>query len=260
MTPALERVAQRVLVAPDEVLYKSVTELAEEAKSSEASVVRFCREFNFSSFQDFKLALAKELATQAHSDRTADGSDPVKVLVETAVIALRETEQLLDRHRIETAANSILSAAQVEIFGVAASAVTAQYLEYKLTRVGIRCRALSDAHLATMVAETSDRSVVHVIVSSSGSTVDPVRIAELAQGSGAFVIGISNRSKSPLVAACDLALIASWPETPLAGGAFPSKVSQLLIVDALLAFLTQIAPKRIDIINRTAGSVSDRSF
>jgi DNA-binding MurR/RpiR family transcriptional regulator len=99
-----------------------------------------------------------------------------------------------------------------------------------------------------------------VVISSSGSTIDAVRIAELARSQGAFVIGISNRSKSPLVAACDLALIASWPETPLTGGAFPSKISQLLIVDALAAEMMRQDPARLTLLGRTAEVVSDRSF
>jgi RpiR family carbohydrate utilization transcriptional regulator len=62
------------------------------------------------------------------------------------------------------------------------------------------------------------------------------------------------------VTACDLVLLASWPETPLTGGAFPSEISQLLIVDALMAYIAKRADDRIDVINRTAGSVSDRSY
>ncbi len=259
MTPALARIAERVLAAPDAVLYQSVTELADEAGSSEASVIRFCRELGFTGFQDLKLALARELATEERPLR-ADPADAVHELVETAITALRETEQLLDRTTIEAVAAGILAARQVEAFGVAASAVTAQYLAYKLTRIGIHCRAQSDAHLAAMVAETSDAGVLHIIVSSSGSTTDTVRIAQLARRSGSGVIGITNRARSPLVAECDLLLVASWPETPLTGGAFPSKISQLLIVDAVVAYVTKAAPQRADNINRTAGSVIDRSY
>jgi RpiR family carbohydrate utilization transcriptional regulator len=50
---------------------------------------------------------------------------------------------------------------------------------------------------------------------------------------------IANRSKSPLIAACDLALIVSRPETPLTGGAFLSKMSHLLNVEALVAEVTR---------------------
>jgi DNA-binding MurR/RpiR family transcriptional regulator len=260
MTPALERVALRVLAGPDEVLYFTITELADAANSSEASVMRFCRELGFSGFQDFKLELAKEIATTPAAAPANQNADAVQSLVETAIKALRETEQLVDRHDLGLAAERVLRASQVNVFGVAASAVTADYLEYKLTRVGIRCRALSDPHLASMLAATADPSMVYFIVSSSGSTTDTVNVARQARQSGAFVIGITNRSKSPLVTNCNLTLVASWPETPLTGGAFPSKISQLLLVDALLAYITTAAPERIDTIKRTAGSVSDRSY
>lgn len=260
MTPALARVAEAVLAQPQATLYQSITELAEVSRSSEASVMRFCRDLGFSGFQDFKLALAKELANEERDRNVSTPADDIQRLVETAIIALRETEQLIVRKDIAKAAQHLLAAHAIDCFGVAASAVTAQYLSYKMSRIGKASRALGDAHLAIMAASTAGKNSVLVVISSSGSTIDAVRAAELAQSHGAFVIGISNRSKSPLAATCDLALIASWPETPLTGGAFPSKISQLLIVDALVAEMTRQDPQRLTMIQRTAESVSDRSF
>lgn len=260
MTPALARVAETVLAQPDATLRQSITELAETSGSSEASVMRFCRDQGFSGFQDFKLALAKELATDERARDNGSPSDDIQRLVETAITSLRETEQLIVREDVAVASRNLLDASVVECFGIAASAVTAQYLAYKMTRIGKFSRALGDAHLAVMAAGTAQPGTVQVVISSSGSTIDAVRVAELARSKGAFVIGISNRSKSPLIAVCDLALIASWPETPLTGGAFPSKISQLLIVDALVAEMTRQDPKRLVELSRTAEVVSDRSF
>jgi len=260
MTPALARVAETVLAQPQPTLYQSITELAETSKSSEASVMRFCRDLGFSGFQDFKLALAKELANEERDKDGTPPTDDIQRLVETAVVALRETEQLIVRADVTKAAKRLLAAQAVECFGIAASAVTAQYLAYKMSRIGKLSRALDDAHVATMAAGTAGKGSVHVVISSSGSTIDSVRVAELAKSRGAFVLGISNRSKSPLVAVCHLTLIASWPETPLTGGAFPSKISQLLIVDALVAEMTRQDPQCLAMIQRTAESVSDRSF
>lgn len=260
MTPALARVAEAVLAQPETTLYQSITELAEVSRSSEASVMRFCRDQGFSGFQDFKLALAKELATDQRDADAGSPTDDIQQLVETAVIALRETEQLIVRADIETAARRLLSATAVECFGAAASAITAQYLTYKMSRIGKTCRALSDAHLAVMAARTAKPGSAHVVISSSGSTLDAVRVAELAKSSKGFVIGISNRAKSPLIAACDIALIVSWPETPLTGGAFPSKISQLLIVDALIGEMGRQDPECLVTAEQTAEVVSDRSF
>ena len=73
MTPALAKVADTVVAQPQTTLYQSITELAETSGSSEASVMRFCREQGFSGFQDFKLALAKELAGE---DRERESLEP----------------------------------------------------------------------------------------------------------------------------------------------------------------------------------------
>ncbi|WP_281032535.1 MurR/RpiR family transcriptional regulator [Rhizobium leguminosarum] len=259
MTRALQRVADYTLEDPQAVLYKSITELAEDAQSSEASVMRFCRELGFTGFQNFKLALAQELATQSQTSVPISTGDPVQNLVETARTALDETERLLDRRIIQAVAQELLQAKHIEIFGVAASAITAQYLEYKLARLGVHSHIARDAHLATMAAATSNPADVYFLISSSGSTLDTVKIAELAHARGARVIGITNRSKSPLAATCTHVLLASWPETPLTGGAFPSKISQLLIVDALASYMTMAEPDRLTTILDTAQSVTDRN-
>jgi len=260
MTPALERVATTVLGEPDVVLYQSITELADHSKSSEATVMRFCRDLGFSGFQDFKLALARELAMRDNTEQINGAGDAVQELVATAVMALKETEKLIDRTTLEQAATALLAARHIAIFGVAASAITAEYLAYKFTRIGLMCRAGRDAHLAMMTAATANASVVQIIVSSSGSTIDAVKVAEVARASKCKVIGITNRSKSPLVGLCDITFVASWPETPLTGGAFPSKISQLLIVDALIAAILKADGKRRHVIDVTAESVSDRNY
>lgn len=74
------------------------------------------------------------------------------------------------------------------------------------------------------------------------------------------MIGIINRAKSPLVALCDISFVASWPETPPTGGAFPSRISQLLIVDALISAILKADAARRGVIDVTAESVSDRNY
>ncbi|SKA24346.1 MurR/RpiR family transcriptional regulator [Consotaella salsifontis] len=260
MTRALERVASFVLADPHAVLYKSITELADEAESSEASVIRFCRELGYHGFQNFKLALAHELATLQQPAPSGTPGDIVQELVETAQTALQETERLLDRKTIEAVSALLMSARHVEIFGVAASAITAQYLEYKLSRLGIHAHSPRDAHLATMTSVSASADDLYILISSSGSTIDTLRVAESAHGRGARLVAITNRTKSPLAAICDFKLLASSPETPLTGGAFPSKISQLLIVDALANTITKLDPGRLKTIKETAESVSDRNI
>lgn len=75
LTPALKRLAQVVLASPHEVIYQSVTELAEVAEVGEASVIRLCRDLGFKGFQDFKLALAADVAI---SPETPPSANPLR--------------------------------------------------------------------------------------------------------------------------------------------------------------------------------------
>jgi RpiR family carbohydrate utilization transcriptional regulator len=260
LSPALGRIGDYVLEGPERVLSQTVTELAEASGSSEASVIRFCREQGFPSFQGFKLALATELASAQPPRAEEAGRHALFRIVDRAVDALRQTEDLLDPAAVETVADRLRAARRVLVFGVGASAITARYAQYKLARVGLQAVAHDDPHMAAMATAALGEGDVALAVSSSGSTLDVVRAATLAKEAGAFLAAITNRTKSPLTALADVVLLASTPETPLTGGALASKISQLVIVDMLFETIADRDPAARDAIRRTAQSVTDRGY
>ncbi|MCB8881109.1 MurR/RpiR family transcriptional regulator [Acidisoma cellulosilytica] len=260
LSPALARIAETVLEAPERILSQTVIELAEAAGSSDASVIRFCRDQGYESFQGFKLALATELATTEPRTVPSGKWGRLGGMVEQAVTALRETEALLDPDLITTVADRLANARRVLVLGVGASAVTMRYMQYKLTRLGQAAVAHEDAHMGAMAAAGLAAGDVAIIVSSSGSTLDAVRAAQLARDAGAYVVAITNRSRSPLTAQADAVLLAAAAETPLTGGAFASKVSQFLVVDLLFETMARADPATRDAIANTARSVADRGY
>ena len=46
----------------EEVIYKSISEIAKESGIGEATITRFTKKIGFSGFQDFKVTLAKEIS------------------------------------------------------------------------------------------------------------------------------------------------------------------------------------------------------
>jgi RpiR family transcriptional regulator, carbohydrate utilization regulator len=259
LTPALARIADYVLAAPDQLLALTITELAELSGGSESAVIRLCRALGFDGFQDLKLALATEMVTNPVSPRAQD-SDVVTQLAESGAMALSDTARLLDREAVTSAVRALLDARRIHLFGVGASGITCAYLAYKLLRLGLHAHVQEDAHLAAMASASITKDDVFVIVSSTGSTMDAVKTGQNARERGASVIAITNRSKSPLVNTSSIILLAAAPETPLTGGAYASKISQFLIVDALFAGLTEAQPDLADAIARTASIVSERSY
>ena len=156
LTPALERLASAVLGHPERVVYQSVTELAEEASVGEASVIRFCRDLGFRGFQDFKLALAADLALRPEGG-ASKGTETLAELLEATtqegILALRETSASLSPESLEAAVTALLSAEIVLVYGAGASGVTAKDFAYKLLRLGYPVLAPTDAHLAAMQAD-----------------------------------------------------------------------------------------------------------
>lgn len=261
MSPALARIGMHVLDHPDASLALTVTELAEAAATSEASVIRFCRELEFDSFQGFKLALATELAGRPSQTGAATAAWPaLQAITDGAIGAARETADLLDRETMAIAVARLLGARRIALAGFGASAVTADYLNYKLTRLGLASAVHADPHMAAMVAAAMDSSDALVLISSSGSTLDAVRVATLARERGAFVVAVTNRARSPLSAVADTTLVAAAPETPLTGGAFTAKIGQFMVVELIYASLQDASPAAGSAVAATAGSVTDRGY
>jgi len=243
-------------------MYQTVTELGDRSGASEASVIRLCRDLGFGSYAEFKMALAIEVTKakptqQAHQ---APDNGPIAATVRLGVSALENTEKLLDPGRIEATVAALAQAHRIELFGVGASAIIAQYAAYKFLRLGLNAHAREDPHLAAMMAVKLTERDVAVAVSSSGSTIDTVRAAKLAKTSGAHVVVVTNRKRSPLSKLADTVLVAASSETPLTGGAFASKVGQLLLFEVLYGALADRDVELERAITETAEAISDRSY
>ena len=261
LTPVLQRIAEYALSAPDKVLYYTVTELAEAAGSSEGSVIRFCKDLGFSGFQDFKLALATDLAATPREGGLSASAEPgiITDAVQHAETAIRETGQLLDPDELKQVAAKVASADRIDIYGVGASGVIAHYVEYKLLRLGLNVQAFIDPHLAVMSAARLTNMSVAIGVSSSGSVMDTVHAVQTARAAGAFTVALTNRARSPLTATSSTVLLASNPESPLTGGAIPSKIGQLLVLDVLFSSLLSNGSGSAAV-QKTAEAVVSKSF
>ena len=266
LSPALKRLAEAVLATPKEVVYQSVTELAEGAGVGEASVIRLCRDLGFKGFQDFKLALAADLAVRPQGENgngNADDTDLESVLdrvTREAQGALGETRAMLGGAGLEPILSALLRTDQLLIFGAGASGVTAQDFAYKFLRLGYRVLAPADAHLAAMTAATLPKEAVVIGISRSGSTLDTVRVLDLANAAGTTTVVVTQRPRSPAANAAKHALYTAHPESPLTGGSISSKMGQLLLLDALFAALLTRRPDAEARVAATARAVTDRNY
>ncbi|GAA0978971.1 MurR/RpiR family transcriptional regulator [Nocardiopsis tropica] len=249
LAPAERRVAQRVIDDPERAAASSITQLAKDCATSEATVIRFCRTIDFSGYRELRLALATE-AGQARGARSGSpelSSDinpddtlvtVVQKIAYTDARAVEETGAALDVDVLRTVIDTMASARRIDVYGVGASAFVGADLQQKLHRIGMTSFAWSDAHVMLTSAALLDERDVAIGISHSGSTIDTVQALTEAGRRGARTVAITNFPRSAIGFA-DHVLTTAARETTFRSGATASRLAQLTVVDCLFVGLAQ---------------------
>ncbi|WP_054177620.1 MurR/RpiR family transcriptional regulator [Trabulsiella odontotermitis] len=250
-SPTQQKLGEFVLRDPANVLYMTITELARESGTSEASVTRLCRALGCKGYNEFKMALALDTQQPSSGQPPADEIDHI---VNESVQALQDTAKLLDRTLLTSAVEALHQARSVQIYGVAASAILGEYLHYKLLRLGKPAQLFSDMHRAAMNASTLSEEDLVVAISSSGSTRDLLHVVKQARKHGVSVLTLSNTPSSPLASLSDILLVAAKPEGPLSAGALNAKVGVMLLVELMTTTLVARDPRYAETNQLTASA------
>lgn len=240
--------AEHMLRHPEEVVRSGITELAERAGVSTATVSRFCRAFHFAGFADLKVKLSSELAVQAGDGREDErtyqdivAGQPVGEIVGSlerqAILAISDTTRLLDLREVERALSILETARQIDLYGVATSGVIAVDFQQKLLRLGRRVQAYSDPHLQVTSASVLTKEDAVIAISYSGETPEILDAASCAKGCGATIIGLTNFGPSPLSRLADIRLFTSSIEAGIRRGDMASRLAQLHVLDILFTGL-----------------------
>lgn len=236
------RIAEYVLQNPQQVIRMSVTELSEATESSEGSVVNFCQKMGLSGFQQLKLSLAQETVQPVqfiHED-LAEGDDPALIcrkIFHSGIQTLRDTLSVLDPLVLSQAVQVFRAAKRIEIYGIGSSAPVAEDAQYRMLRIGLEAKAVTDSHIQAISASRTSPDVAVLTVSHSGATHETVVATKLAKAAGAKTVAITNYGRSPLQAYADLVLFTMARETLFRTEAMTSRIAQLCVVDALIAAL-----------------------
>ncbi len=266
-TKAEKKVADYILQNPREVLFMSITDLAEACNVGDTSVFRFCKSMELKGYQEFKMVLSLSLNEDAKEASRLSGNislndtfqELAQKVLSTNVHALTETHSLLDENIFNQAIDCLHEAKKIYFFGVGASVLTALKAANKFLRIEPKVYCIQDSHMQAMVASMMNPEEVAVVFSYSGATKDTIHVAQLAKQAGAKVICITRFIKSPLTAYADLTLLSGANEGPLQGGSTSGEISQLFLIDLMY---TEYYRRYFETCSknneRTSGSVMER--
>jgi DNA-binding MurR/RpiR family transcriptional regulator len=220
----------------------SVEKIAEAAYTSPASVVRMCKKLGYRGFKDFKidfiLSNAKiEIPEQRGYEDVILNKDENcgKSAIENNIRVLEDTLKLFDEKTIRKAAQAIMSARKILIFGKGSSYLVCKDLEMKLRRINKFAIAQGESHEQLVDASFINQKDVLIFISNSGKTKEIISAALLARENHAKIISIVKLGSTMLSDLSDIVLYTSTLEGEFRSAAMTSRISQLCVVDALFA-------------------------
>ncbi len=247
MGPAEKKIAEYLLTRAEEIIGISISELAELCECGAATVVRFSRRLGLDGYQELKLRIAAEMnATSAVAEEIEKSDSPYEIFCKQIAdisAALTHTASVLDPAVLEQAADYIMKAERIVIFGLGNSAAIAQDAAHKFLRLGLSAQACSDNHMQAIVASHLRRGSVAIGISHSGSSKDIVEAMRLCKIYGATTIAVTNFGPSPLVEASDIALYTKADETKHSILAMSSRIAQLAVFDSIYTYIVMRADK-----------------
>ncbi|NGY59601.1 MurR/RpiR family transcriptional regulator [Lentzea sp. NEAU-D13] len=245
---AEQRVAKVVLENPATVAHRSITEVAEQAGTSETTVTRFCKAIGVGGYPELRIALAADTArsqARANHDMGGDilpGDDLKQVVGKVAYAdarAVEETAEQLDIESLDKVVQAVAGARRVDVYGFGASAFVAFDLQQKLHRIGLTCFAWNDTHIALTSAAVLTDADVAVGISHTGSTAETVEALRVARETGATTVALTNFPRSPITEIADHVLTTAARETTFRSGAMASRIAQLTVIDCLFIGVAQ---------------------
>lgn len=263
LKPSERKVAEYILEHPKEVVKLSVQKLAEYSGVSEATIIRLSKTMSMKGFQELKLRIAGDLSSNIPTGTYEEIR--MGASVETIIQAvsnnnkqsIQDTVSVLSAEEVERAAEALSQARKIDVYGMGASAVIAQDITQKLSRINWWCQAYSDFHAQLTSAVTLTERDVAFGISYSGQTNEIIESLTEAKKQGATIITLTKFGSSPVADLGDIRLFTSSVEQSIRSGAMASRIAQLNVVDILfITIASRQQDKVIPVLDKTRLAVS----
>ncbi|MEL6117418.1 MurR/RpiR family transcriptional regulator [Photobacterium sp. SP02] len=230
---AEKKVARLVMDDLSGAASASITELAEEAGVSEATITRFAKAVGCKNVRDLKMKLAQSLAVGQRFIHESPDESGIQGVYESIKNVININRKIVNEADVARAVEMLLNARQVLSIGMGGgSTIMSQELQFRLFRIGFAVSAYNDGLLARMVASTADSKDVMVALSVTGYTAEVVEPASIAKQYGLKVIAIT-APDSPLAKVSDVVLPLVTDETDFIYKPSASRYAMMALIDVL---------------------------
>ncbi|MBU6034883.1 MurR/RpiR family transcriptional regulator [Lactobacillus helveticus] len=242
MSQSDQKIAQKIIENPGQIVNCTISELANLAKVSGASVTRFCHNLGLAGFHDLKIQLAQVAGNEkSHSLQNIAKDDlqtALKQIDDNKVAEIEATLLNFDSQKLKkvldilTHSRVIQVSAEGDTYPVTADAV------YKFNQIDLFAMA-SGGNVETAIAQTMNlgHEDVLLVISNSGESAALLKQIKVAQQQGMKIITITNRSDSPIALESDYHLQTAVRQTVLQTQYYFSRVAAFTMIEAIFLIL-----------------------
>jgi len=239
LSPSQRKVAEYFFHNLNQAIILNATQIAAQAKVSEATVIRFVNGLGYSGFSDFKRVVGQQiLADYSTSTRLIESAKTLEGrrslftdILMGDIEKIRDLGSRINEEMFNKAVEKLCSARNLYILGLRSSYALAFYLAFDLRFFlnSVRLVELGVGDLPEQLRDIGPSDVL-VVISFKRYTQETVRIAEKVKEKKPFIIAITNSELSPTAQLSDMALIA---ETKIPAY-FESYTAPMSLLNALI--------------------------
>lgn len=250
--PAEQKVARFILEHPEEAVDANVSELANLSGVSEATVVRMCKRVGYEGHYQFRLSLARELGRQQGSTGNGVSLSNSSEVFRHFADEFIEIGKKIGDDNLERCVTMIRSAGCVHLAAVGNASPFAQYMGFRLGRLGIRASYNLLPEYFMNHINLADKDDIVIAISQSGSSKSVLQAMELAKKKGLKTIAITAHEFSPISRLADCLLLSSGAKKRFDYARPHSYLNEVAVIDAVLYLLARDAR-----INETSASTPE---
>lgn len=236
LTTTERKVADYVLSQPGQVQFMSITQLADECGTAEASISRFCRTLKLKGFNAFKIELARHCAGTAAKPLTQEPETVTGCAAQvarSAADAVNQTVELIEPEKTMQVVSLIEQAPRVICMGSGGSMIMADECAHLFSTVSQKFYSVADSHLQMSCVATLEPGSVVMFFSYSGATRTGLQILDFAKSRGIHTVLVTRFYKSPAAKLAEVVLRCGSTEGPFQFGSVPARIAQLVVLDVL---------------------------
>lgn len=236
-----QKIADYILEDTTDKKSLTIQGLADAVGVSTATVSRFVKRIGFNSYRDFSLSLAvpnQRSNTFFGEIETKDNTEQiVQKVFNGAHNAIDATFEMIDPQFWHTAADWLIAARRVGLFGIGGSSIVALNGYHKLLRTPLDVEQHPDYDVQLMQSVRMRKEDVAIVISHSGRNKDTLKITRQLKANNVKIIAITAFPNSMLASLADLVLASSAEEVNMRSESMSSLVAQITIMDSLFTMV-----------------------